>query len=293
MEPEKETEQKSEEKTPLPIKSLRTYQGDVEEAVLKNNYSASSILVAEQNRNQDGLLNIGTPKDSGARNKFFILVGSIMLILGVITISAVFYIRSKDQVIIQQQTKTLIGFLEEKIIPITNSTREKLITDILAEKKSFTLPVNSVLYLNTVNASSTPINVENILSLIAPQMPSSLVRSFDGEYMLGVYSFDTNEPFLILTTSDFASSFSGMLKWEKDMVSDFGKLFSISQNTGSTTMEFKDEVLRNKDLRILQDNNKKTILLYSFIDKNTLVITTNENIFNAIIGKYNVSKQIR
>ena len=293
MEPEKNTEQTSEQTTKNQIKSLRTYQGDVEEAVLKNNYSASSILVAEQQREKGGLLDLGTPDNSAARNKFFILVGSILLLLGIVTVSAMFYIKSKDEVITQKNTKTLIGFSEEKIIPMNNITREKLVNDIIIEKKSFDLPVNSVLYINTANASGTPVLAEDVLTLIAPQMSPSLLRSFDGEYMLGIYSFDTNEPFIILTTSDFANSFSGMLKWEKSMVSDFEKLFSVPQNTSSTTRQFKDATARNKDFRVLQNENKKTILLYSFIDKNTLVITTNENILNAIIGKYNVSKQIR
>ena len=192
-----------------------------------------------------------------------------------------------------QKTKALIGFSEEKIIPTASSTREKLVADILLEKKIFNLPVNSALYLNTVNKTGKPESAESIMLLIAPQIPSSLARSFDSEYMLGIYSFDTNEPFIILTTNDFASSFSGMLRWEKTMISDLGKLFSLSQNTASTTKQFKDEALRNKDLRILQNTNNKTVLLYSFIDKSTLVITANENILNAIVGKYNISKQIR
>jgi hypothetical protein len=275
------------------IKSLRTYQGDVENAISQNKFSTTSIFLAEQKRKGAGLLNLDTPKNSDAKNKFFILVGGIMLILGVITVGAVFYIKSKEEVITIQKTKTLIGFSVEKTIQTNNSTKEKLVTEILAEKKSFNLPVNSVLYLNTINISGSSETAENLLLLMAPRIPPSLARSFDGEYMLGIYSFDTNEPFIILKTEDFASSFSGMLKWEKDMFYDFDKLFSISQNTASSTKQFKDETLRNKDLRILQDNNNKTVLLYSFINKNTLVITTNENILNAIIGKYNINEQIR
>src|SRR4051812_18957147 len=34
----------------VPIKSLRTYQGDVDEVMAKNKYSATTILVAEQKR---------------------------------------------------------------------------------------------------------------------------------------------------------------------------------------------------------------------------------------------------
>ena len=107
--------------------------------------------------------------------------------------------------------------------------------------------------------------------------------------MLGIYSFDTNEPFIILTTNDFPASFSGMLKWENNMVLDLGKLFSISENTATKT--FLDQALQNKDLRILKNTSEKTILLYSFIDKNTLVITTNQNILTAIVGKYLIGKQ--
>ena len=291
MEPEKIEEQK--ENIKPSIKSLRTYQGDVEEAVQKSHLSASSILVAEQNRKDGKLLEFETPEDSGARNKFYILVGSILLVLGVITISAMYYLKSKEEVVIEQKTKTLIAYSEEKTMSIASSTREEFVREVLAKKDAFQLPVNSVLYLNIVDSLGNPEKIENVFALIAPLIPPSLARSFDGEYMFGIYSFDTNEPFLILTTNDFASSWSGMLKWEKDIIIDFGKLFSLPQNIGPTSNQFKDETQRNKDLRVLRAANGKTVLLYSFIDKNTLVITANESIFNAIVGKYNISKQIR
>ena len=290
-----ENSEQTKEETKPPVKSLRTYRGDVEEAIQKNHFSASSILVAEQSKKKDGLLEFETPEDAKARNKFYIIIGSIMLLLGVMTVGAMYYLKSQQEVVIEQKTKTLIAFSEEKTILIANITRDKFITDILSEKNSFQLPVNSVLYLNTVDSSGNPEKAENVLSLFAPQMPASLVRSFENKYMLGIYSFDTNEPFLILITDDFASSFSGMLKWEKDMISDLGKLFLIPQkiSTSTTRLLFKDETSKNKDLRVLKGDNGKPVLLYSFIDKNTLVITTNQNILNAIIGKYNISKQVR
>lgn len=275
------------------IKSLRTYRGDVEEAVLKNKFSASSILTAEQKKRDSTLINLEQPGDTAARNKFFILVGSIMLFLGIITVVAVYYTRTSQQVVVEQKTKALIPFAQEKDIPISGLNRDQLINGIITEKQSFKLPVNSILYINTMNGQGGPAGVFDVVSLIGPQMPPSLVRSLDSKYMLGVYSFDTNEPFIILTTNDFASSFAGMLKWEDKMTSDLGRLFAIPQNTGTTTNSFTDEALRNKDLRILQDKNKKTILLYSFIDKNTLLITTNENVFGAVVGKYLISGQVQ
>lgn len=294
MEPQKENLGETGQKPEVQIKNLRTYQGDVEEAIAKNHFTTSTILIAEQKRKtQNETSNPEQARNSGARNKFFILTGTLFLILGITTVGVVFYLKSRNTAVIVQNTKALMGFSEEKMISVSGLNREKIMDDIISEKQSANLQVNSVLYINTVNTENEPENLENVLSILAPNMPPSLSRSFDKKYMLGIYSFDSNEPFIILTTSDFANSYSGMLKWEKDMVLDLGKIFSIPQFTGSSTPEFKDEAMKNKDLRVLKSSDKKTVLLYSFIDKNTLVITANGDILNAIIGKYNISKQIR
>ncbi len=294
MEPQKENLGETGQKLEVQIKNLRTYQGDVEEAIAKNHFTTSTILIAEQKRKaQNEISNPEIATNSSARNKFFILTGTLFLILGIATVGVVFYLKSRNTAVIVQNTKALMGFSEEKMISVSGLNREKIMDDIISEKQSANLQVNSVLYINTVNTENEPENLENVLSILAPNMPPSLSRSFDKKYMLGIYSFDSNEPFIILTTSDFANSYSGMLKWEKDMVLDLGKIFSIPQFTGSSTPEFKDEAMKNKDLRVLKSGDKKTVLLYSFIDKNTLVITANGDILNAIIGKYNISKQIR
>src|SRR3989338_4351441 len=285
-------EDKIPETSPKPqFKSLRTYKGDVEEAITKNNYSTSSIFLAEQKK-KDSTLIVPQKPESGARNKFFILVGGILLLLGIVTLASIFFLKSNQkEVVIKSEAKTITTFSKEKILPIVNVSRDNLIGSILSEKQSFNLTVNSLLYINPINASGTPADVSFLLSILAPSMPPSLVRSFDADYMLGIYSFDTNEVFLILRTSDYASSFAGMLKWEENIPSDFVRLFSIPENYSTTTRVFKDESLKNKDLRVLKDESGKSVILYSFIDRNTLLITKNESIFGAILSKYFISKQ--
>lgn len=286
----KQPESQKEDRTP--IKSLRTYQGDVEEALHKNNFSATTILVAEQKRRESAPRVAEKHINLEARNKFFTVLGIALLFIGALVVTAVYYVRSHQQVVIEQKTKALMEFSVEKTFATASSTRDSLISEIISEKNSFKNIVNSVLYINTTDSSGNPEKVERVLSLLAPNMPASLARSFDDKYMLGIFSYDTNEAFIILTTSDYASSYAGMLKWETGMQSDLGKVFDVQQNA-STTNTFVDEALRNKDLRILRDAQGKTTLLYSFIDKNTLVITKNENIFNAILAKYLTSKNTR
>ena len=272
----------------VPIKSLRTYQGDVEEAIGKNKESSTTIFVAEQKRKIEQPEKVVEIKYNPIRNKVFIYIGAALFILGSATIAVVYYIRVSEQTTIEQQTKTLLSFSKEKNIDIASSTRDSLISILTQEKTGFNLPINSVLYINT-----TPVTTEKILSLLGPNQPGALTRSFDTAYMVGVYSYETNELFIILKVKDFASSYSGMLRWEKDMPKDLAKIFGLNPELLSTTSPFIDEAIKNKDLRILKDFSGKTQLLYSFIDKETLVITKNEGIFNAILGRLTISKQAK
>lgn len=287
MEPENNKEIKK------PIKSLRTYQGDVEEALSKTKSSAATIMIAEQKRKEKSPEIFDRPKNLEVRNKTFIVTGISLFVLGLIIVGSVYYVKSMQQVVVEQNTKALIAYSAEHKIAANSLNREQLIAKIISEKNTFKMQPNSVLFLNTLDEKEKEIDTEKILSLLAPKMPSSLVRSFGGRYMIGVYSFDTNEPFIILKTEDFPESYSGMLKWEKDMVSDLGKIFSINIKNSEPPPVFLDEAVKNKDLRALVDSNNKTLLLYSFVDKNTLIITTNEGIFNAINEKYLINMQTR
>lgn len=281
-----------EKKERIPIKSLRTYQGDMQEAVEKNGESRTTIFIAEQKRKIE---NHEEPKmvvDHPLRNKMFVSFGSIFLLLGLAIVTTAYYIKSTEKTLVDQQTKTLMSFSKEIVLDVSSSTTDSFLNSIRTERSSFKLPINSVLYLNT-NDKNAPASIEKIMSLVGPNQPSSLTRSFSNEYMLGIYSYDTNEAFIILKVRDYASSYSGMLSWETKMPSDLNKIFNLGPELIAGGVSFTDLAFKNKDLRVLKDFNGKTQLLYSFIDKDTLVITKNESIFSAIIGRLSVNGQTR
>lgn len=110
---------------------------------------------------------------------------------------------------------------------------------------SFQSQPDSILFLNITESDTKKADLNKVLPLLAPNMPPSLMRSFSGEYMVGIYSFDTNEPFIILKVDDYPNSYSGMLKWEKDMFQDLATMFSISL-PGTTTPVFVDEAIKTR-----------------------------------------------
>lgn len=294
MNPEENLSQNNTEenkpKERVPIKSLRTFQGDVQEAIAKNNFSTTKIFVAEQEKK------LTTPEPekivekSKVRNNAFAFFGIAFILLGLLTIGWFYYTKSNEKVAVEQKTKTLIGFSEERKIEVTN--RDSLITKFSENRNSWDMAVNSVLYTH-IESNGNKISTPNLLNSLAPNMPQSLQRSFGEDYMLGIYSFDTNEPFIILKVVDYPLAYSGMLKWEENMLKDIGGLFGSMTELKDGTLTFTDETIKNKDLRILKNSTGNPLLIYSFIDRQTLVIVKNKNILSAVVDKILINKQVR
>ena len=278
-----------EEKRINPIKTLRTYQGDVDELLSKNKTTTTTILVAEQKRK--GFTEEVKPEaNTNKRNKVFIISGGILLFLGIVAVSAVYYKKSHEQVVVNEQAKTLVSFSKEKDFAIASSTREDLIA--LLAGTSPTQTPNYVLYIKPLGPDGKDADITTIFKLLAPRIPGALSRSFENSYMFGEYYLDKNSPFIILTTNDYAESYAGMLKWEKDMPSDLGGVFGIPANSNATST-FSDLAFHNKDLRLLKNSEGNTVLLYSFIDRHTLVITSDENTLTSILAKLQITQQTR
>jgi len=279
-----------------PLKSLRTYQGDIEGVIGTKKTSIASIAIAEHVRREERGEIFEPEKPSFGtelKNKSFATIGIGLILLGFTIVGAGYIIKSLD-FSTGAPTKTTVVTYSKKIdLQIASSTRQRFTNSILTEKKTQGNQVNTLVYFNTIAAQGGQANIEDVFKYLAPQAPENFVRSLDKKYMIGVYSFDSNEPFIILTTNDYARSYAGMLKWEENMAQDLGEIFSIPKELGTSTKDFVDKAIQNKDLRVLTDASRNTVLLYSFLDKNTILITTNEGIFAAILNKFITSQMVR
>jgi hypothetical protein len=157
---------------------------------------------------------------------------------------------------------------------------------------------------------------------IAPNMPQTLTRTLLPTFLLGVHAYDGNQALLILKTDSYEQAFSGMLAWERTMRDDLLPLFAytpparITQenmlatttatstlaatstqaqatSTATTTPEaapsaflqtgFIDKIVENHDARVFQNNFGDVYFLWTFLDRGTIVITTNPNTLKEVI----------
>ena len=120
MNPELEPVQKPEEKVVnkvenKPIKALRTFAGDLEEALSKNKSSSATIMIAEQKRREERPELTPPPKLSiEIKNKTFFVTGSTLVILSIVVIGAVYYYINLEPVTaVNVDNKSLISSSKE------------------------------------------------------------------------------------------------------------------------------------------------------------------------------------
>jgi hypothetical protein len=161
------------------------------------------------------------------------------------------------------------------------------------------------------SASSLPqLSAQNVLALVAPSAPDALARSLDpAQYIFGVHAYDDNQAFLIFKTSSYEQAFSGMLAWEPSMQKDLAPLFTrtpelhiqtnpAASSTAATSTAtsapqapavlptgFQDAIIENHDARVIENASGDILLLWTFLDRNTLVIATNEATLREIISR--------
>jgi len=157
---------------------------------------------------------------------------------------------------------------------------------------------------DTLKSGSSDITPSEFFKYFDITVPNQLILNLQKDFMFGYYSDGSkNYPFLILKTGFFQGALSAMIKFEKDIKQELTPLFvdqskiteSGAPEMYSISRTFTDSLINNKDVRVLRRNdpNSTAVLLYSFIDQETLLITINEQAFKGILNSFEKRKFVR
>ncbi|OHA92299.1 MAG: hypothetical protein A3J09_02375 [Candidatus Zambryskibacteria bacterium RIFCSPLOWO2_02_FULL_51_21] len=252
------------------LKQIRTFQGDVAEALGRQNESLVSIQ-RQETAKRPPESSAESELDKKKKDFLFLLVGSAFLII-VGSLGAWFgykeYQRRIAPPVVTVPTSRFITASKETTLGIATMTREEFALAFAEVARD--VPAGAILHV----AVAPEITTSQFLNILEVRAPGALVRSFDKLFMIGVIG---GNPFLIVKLVSFENAFAGMLSWESTMPQDLLPLFP--QNEGlkaiTTTSVFKDIVVRNKDVRALPGGASSTtpVLLYTFFDNKMLIIT--------------------
>ncbi|MDP3661490.1 MAG: hypothetical protein Q8R17_01400 [bacterium] len=297
---------------------IRTYERDVEEFMKKEQGTAAKFALAEQSRR---IAMVGTPTPdgsvgasgervvtknppprrisypspetvqqiAGARS---LVVWSILFLFlaGAIGIGYwyVSNLEPREMVPVRVGTAKIILSDKEKTLDATRLARDTFISTFAREREAAQALSSFTIFTPTKNeqgaageTATRMLTTSEFLSLLNTSAPGELARALAPEFTLGIRGLPTNRAFLIFKTNYFQTALAGMLKWEKTMLNDIGPLFGTA--IGGTI--FTDRTVNNRDVRELLDENGKSLLLYGFADKKTIIITDDVDTFEKTMEK--------
>jgi hypothetical protein len=303
------------ERDDAPLAPLQTYKTDIESVIEHQDVSVVSIAAAEAERGgkRSGMIESIAKKDWGWAKNAAMFGGGVLLVVGALGTLAYVFLRPAPS--LPQQVAATTPFIaidDTQVLVLSKQqwSRETVMQNLtsLKDKASISLGLISRSYValaTTTEADKTKISptvsIQSFLALIAPNAPDELLRTLDPqEYLLGVHMFDGPQPFLIVKVDSYEQAFSGMLEWERAMQQELLPLFNrnprpktateqavqaTTTTTGLIVSPFRDKVAENHDARVIVNEAGDILLLWTFLDRNTLVITTADGTLRELISR--------
>lgn len=296
------------------IQTIRTYQADIASAIKNDNVSMIKVALAEKKRQERQGSNVSQIAETSSI-RTYVIIGLIVAGLLVAGGAAAYMFLASEPVTPDTGTpaaqNTQIIYTEARI-PLNIDQRDaEDIERLVRRERDAKLDLGTMKQIEVVtgaDGAERKVTASEFLTAMNARTSSALVRSIDDAFQLGVYSFTPHDIFAIFKINSYDSAFAGMLEWEANMETDIGGLFiyrtsvpaastatatSASINPLFTNRVFVDKVLSNKDVRALVDESGEVTMLYTFIDKETLVIATSDKALKEVIFRLTAGRIVR
>ncbi len=314
------------------VKPLQTFQGDIEKVVKGKNVSVLSIATAEADRRAQAPLTPAGPQHEVP--SVFPLVksasmigGGVLLLAAAVALFAYLLVPPPAENNTIEPVTPFISIDETGSVTLENPlSRDALMRELTALRDTYGLSLGFMAEIQVALGSAEgprELSVRELMQTMAPRTPEALLRTLKPEYLLGIHSYDGNQPFLLLSTDAYESAFAGLLEWEYTMRGELLPFFDrkppirtpvqptlpatpVSTSTATSTSgatstptttpqtvstviqtEFADRIIENHDARVIQNEYKDILFLWTFIDRQTILITTNDATVREVIRRLN------
>jgi hypothetical protein len=278
---------------------IRTYKSDMEETIQTNHLSSINMALAENKRMMRRMEEDGQNKSTEEKNYTKLIVSSVLIILGILAIAIPFFLVNNkyNQPITETPTVStpIIVADSEEILNIADLDLTRIAKTLSERTEQVSVRLGTIrsIYLSEgQDAENKIITAEKFLSLIGAQVPSKLLRTLKTEYMFGIHNFNGAQRFLILKVGSYDIAYSEMLNWEVELWKDFKTIFNLKDfgqqdEFGDTVKEFQDVVVKNKDTRVVKNDEGDIVFLYAIPEKDTVIITTSTDTLREILSRMN------
>lgn len=306
------------EAAPDAPEKLHTYKSDFADRIDKKEATTFSVLAAQQEAGATPVPQALT-KDTGSNKRMLAAIASgvVLLVLAAGGVYATyrFVLTMRDIPVASVTVPSIIFADEYKEITGTGPA----LMEALAASANETLVSGNVL----VTYVTEPLAGEKgtlltkaaqggvLVRALELEAPDILLRNIAPESTVGiVHAGSETRAFFALRVDSFERTYAGMLTWEPVMQRQLAILYppypadtapapAVATTTAATTTlqsepiqasvltRFTDTIVANHDVRVLRDTAGKSVLLYGYVDKQTLIIARDELAFETLAARLN------
>lgn len=274
-----------------PPSPIHTYSSDFSDHIDTAGATTFSVLAAQSDAGQ-------TPARVPQKRSFAPLIaGLAMLVIGVGAVAGAYLFTRQGSVApAAANVPSLIPFDESVHVQGTGQSLMQAISDVGQGGSVQGNVVVTYVTLATSSGSGIPQPGGVLIQDLGLSMPSILARNIDESSTVGIVRAGAeSRPFMVLKVNSYERTFAGMLAWEPTMATDlqiFYPSYSDMGTTSSTTApqtsasaSFTDAVVSNYDVRVLRDSAGRSLMLYGYRGKDTLIIARDEAAFSALVAR--------
>src|SRR3989344_195265 len=275
---------------PSLVKPLQTYQGDIESVVGEKNISVVSIAAAEADRRgMSKLQDSATPLNQETGRPWLrklLMVGAGVVLLCVAGgIGFYIYLAFQPVSVAQQSPAPFILVDDTKTVEISGSdTRSSIMQTLSAMRSGVELALGLVARIQVVKQDALgalqEVSAPEFLQTLAPRIPPELVRT------------RTDLPPVLPAATSSASSTSATSSLQATTTSAASTTpiststpAAIPSATPFVQGSFVDQVVANRDARVVLGPEGDILLLWVFLDRSTILITTNDATLREVISR--------
>lgn len=302
------------------VSAIRTYEDDMAGYVQDGKVSKATIVMAEQRKRLQEEAKSKNEEREYKSSQNIIKISVALLFGSVLIIASIFFILKFTSVNQTENRITENSNLKNAILDnnlhIKINTDDKLNLEIKKQITDFIEnPVNLNLYkigeFQTIQKNESGneeyVSVPRLFEILGLTPPQRFTNNLNGKYLFGLMgSSDKPVPFMLFEYNNFDLVFTELLNWESYMIREMNDIFFktlgkndfivVGESLGNYTynpQDFKDIVVFNRDSRAIIDNNNNILFLYSFIDENKILFTSEKFVVEEMVKKLQLQKIIR
>ena len=271
---------------------IRTFTRDVSRVIQKDDLTATKIITKMPDTK---------PAVTGSSRRTWLLGLSLIVVIASVSVGLWTIIQKRvasQALIIVAPHQSLLFADKKNEIALDDMAPEQVLQEIASSTVNFKAGGESVqeVYFTYLVATTTPQGPATTTVEADPLtynhrlnlgVSDDFLRFLEPQMMLGFYYGYQKAPFYVFKTKNYKYVADALLTDEGQTVGRLLAPFidnSVAAQIG--TGGFQDKMVSNYDTRLKLDGNNNEIALTAWLDKDTLVITTDEAVFAKILNSY-------